>query len=194
MSPTSPTYSPAQIERLTGLPMNTLRAWERRYGVPKPERGPGGHRLYSEGDLQTLLWLQRQLTAGLTIGHAIAGLRAQQPEGPSQRPDGLVEEFLAACRQLDERRVEKVLSDALALHPIERVCMEELAPAMQRVGVCWERGEISVTVEHFASSQLLGQLYAILRTIPAPPQRPLLYVATPEGERHALPALMLTVL
>ena len=80
----APYYSPAQIERMTQIPMNTLRAWERRYGVPKPGRGPGGHRMYSESDVQTLLWLQKQLAAGIPIGHAIAGMKAHQPEGPRQ--------------------------------------------------------------------------------------------------------------
>lgn len=187
-------HSPAQIERLTGIPMNTLRAWERRYGVPKPERGPGGHRMYSEADLQTLLWLQKQLGAGVPIGHAIAGMRANQPSGPSQRPDGLVTEILDACEVLDERRVEKALSDALAIHTVERVCMQVIVPVLQAIGDRWEAGDLPVTVEHFASSQLQGQLHALLRTLPIPPRRPLIFVTTPESELHAMPALLLTVL
>jgi methanogenic corrinoid protein MtbC1 len=187
-------YSPAQIERLTGIPMNTLRAWERRYGVPKPGRGPGGHRMYNEGDVQTLLWLQKQLASGVPIGHAIAGMRAHQPEGPSQQPDSLVAEILAATQALDERRLDKVLSDALAIHTVERVCLQVIVPALTAIGEGWARGEISVTAEHFASSQIQAQLYALLRTLPAPPHRPLLYVATPETELHAMSALMLTVL
>lgn len=189
-----PFYSPAQIERLTGIPMNTLRAWERRYGTPKPSRGPGGHRMYSESDLQTLLWLQKQLAAGIPIGHAIAGMRAQQPEGPSQAPLALVQELVEAGLALDERRVDKILSDAQAIHPVERVCLEVITPAMHAIGDLWARGEVPVTVEHFVSSQVMAHLYALLRTMPSPAHRPLLFVASTEGELHALPALILTVM
>jgi DNA-binding transcriptional MerR regulator/methylmalonyl-CoA mutase cobalamin-binding subunit len=190
----TPYYSPAQIERLTQIPMNTLRAWERRYGVPKPNRGPGGHRMYSESDVQTLLWLQKQLAAGIPIGHAIAGMKSHQPEGPRQSPEALAEELVLAGRALDERRFDKILSDATALHPVERVCLEIIAPALQRVGELWETGEVSVTVEHFISSQCQAHLYAMMRTLPLPAARPLLFVASTESELHSIPALLLTVL
>jgi DNA-binding transcriptional MerR regulator/methylmalonyl-CoA mutase cobalamin-binding subunit len=190
----TPYYSPAQIERLTQIPMNTLRAWERRYGVPKPNRGPGGHRMYSDSDVQTLLWLQKQLAAGIPIGIAIAGMKSHQPEGPRQSPNALAEELVEAGRALDERRFDKILSDASALHPIERVCLEIIAPALQRVGALWLDGAVSVTVEHFISSQCQAHLYAMMRTLPLPAARPLLFVASTERELHSIPALMLTVL
>lgn len=187
-------YAPADIERLTGIPMNTLRAWERRYGVPKPQRGAGGHRIYSEADLQMLQWLRKQLNAGVTIGHAIATMRAQAPASANMHPEALVSGFIEACLDFDERRAEKILSDAFSVHTLERVCAQVITPALHEVGRAWADGRCGIAAEHFTSALLQAQLYALLRTSPAAPHRPLVFVASAPGEHHALAALMLTVL
>ena len=41
------------VVQQTGIKPDTLRAWERRYGLPTPERSSGGHRLYSQDDVDT---------------------------------------------------------------------------------------------------------------------------------------------
>ncbi len=41
----------ALVQRLTGVGVHTLRAWERRYGVPRPARTEGGQRLYTVDDV-----------------------------------------------------------------------------------------------------------------------------------------------
>jgi hypothetical protein len=37
------------LSRATGIPVETLRTWEARYGFPIPERKRSGHRVYSGG-------------------------------------------------------------------------------------------------------------------------------------------------
>ena len=53
----NPTFNLKAVVNETGLKPDTLRAWERRYGLPKPHRTPGGHRLYSQRDIDMLKWL-----------------------------------------------------------------------------------------------------------------------------------------
>jgi len=65
-----PVYNIKAVARLVNLLPVTLRAWERRYGLPSPLRGDQGYRLYSEYDLRTLRWLINQVEAGLSIGRA----------------------------------------------------------------------------------------------------------------------------
>ena len=48
-------YSIGEFARLSGITATTLRAWQRRYGLLKPERTDGGHRLYSDEDVQQAL-------------------------------------------------------------------------------------------------------------------------------------------
>ncbi|EMJ5853212.1 TPA: MerR family transcriptional regulator, partial [Klebsiella aerogenes] len=45
-------YSIGEFSRLCGINATTLRAWQRRYGLLKPERTDGGHRLYNDDDVQ----------------------------------------------------------------------------------------------------------------------------------------------
>ena len=52
------------------IPSATLRTWEERYGLPIPERSPGGHRLYSRDQVDQLRFVKAQLTAGATPADA----------------------------------------------------------------------------------------------------------------------------
>ena len=55
-------YTIKQAAARTGVPVELLRAWERRYGIVEPERTASGYRLYGGEDLRRLLSI-RQLTA-----------------------------------------------------------------------------------------------------------------------------------
>lgn len=52
---TEPVYNVKAMVQRTGIPADTVRAWERRYGVPRPHRTPGGQRAYSERDIATIV-------------------------------------------------------------------------------------------------------------------------------------------
>lgn len=71
MSDKTPTYNLKAVVRETGLKPDTLRAWERRYGVPAPQRTDSGHRLYSQHDIDTLRWLLARQTEGMSISRAV---------------------------------------------------------------------------------------------------------------------------
>lgn len=71
MSDKTPTYNLKAVVRETGLKPDTLRAWERRYGVPAPQRTDSGHRLYSQHDIDTLKWLLVRQNEGMSISRAV---------------------------------------------------------------------------------------------------------------------------
>lgn len=77
----APMYNLKAVVRETGLKPDTLRAWERRYGLPEPRRTPSGHRLYSERDISILKWLISRQQEGLSISRAIALWHQLQEEG-----------------------------------------------------------------------------------------------------------------
>ena len=52
-------YSIRVTSRLTSIQLDTLRMWERRYGFPRPERTPGGSRVYTGADVDALTLIQR---------------------------------------------------------------------------------------------------------------------------------------
>ena len=67
---TAPLLNIAAISRRTGVAPDTLRKWESRYGVLRPERTAGGQRRYSEHDVQRVEWLRDRLRDGWRIGEA----------------------------------------------------------------------------------------------------------------------------
>lgn len=72
-----PRYKIGAVSRLTGVPTDTLRVWERRYEVVEPQRSDGGSRLYSEEDVTRLSVIKRLVSSGDAIG-AVANLSLDQ--------------------------------------------------------------------------------------------------------------------
>jgi MerR family transcriptional regulator, light-induced transcriptional regulator len=68
---TTPTYNLKVVIQETGIKPDTLRAWERRYGLPQPGRTSGGHRLYSQRDIEMVKWLLSRQEEGLSISRAV---------------------------------------------------------------------------------------------------------------------------
>jgi MerR family transcriptional regulator, light-induced transcriptional regulator len=68
-----------QVSARTGIPVAGLRNWERRYGLPRPERSPGGQRRYRESDCAVLTEVIRGRERGLSLPAAIARATATTP-------------------------------------------------------------------------------------------------------------------
>jgi DNA-binding transcriptional MerR regulator len=68
-----PAYRSGIAARLAGIPVETLRVWERRYQIVGPRLSPRGHRLYSAEDVGRLTLIRQLVDLGSPIG-AVAGL------------------------------------------------------------------------------------------------------------------------
>ena len=76
-----PTFNLKAVVRETGLKPDTIRAWERRYGVPKPRRTLGGHRMYSQHDIELLKWMNARQHEGLSISRIVDLWKSLEAEG-----------------------------------------------------------------------------------------------------------------
>lgn len=101
---------------------STLRAWEQRFGFPRPGRSPGGHRLYRHADIAAL---RDALEQGLSISSAISRVR----QGDTVDADALVGPLCA----IDPERAAAVVEGALALRSLERTVEQVLLPALERI-------------------------------------------------------------
>lgn len=209
-----PLYQVGIVAQIVGLAPATLRAWERRYGVPGPGRGEQGYRLYSDADVRTLRWLKAQIDSGLTIGRAAAlltELRSQGRDpattgsglrpvevlgavpGPALLLGDLARQLGQAVRRLDERGVVQCFQTAYGFYAFEDVMAQMIEPVLVEIGHDWAAGHLPVAVEHFASQQFLRQLWAML-TAAGPAWRPGVIVAgCAPGERHEIGLLMVVV-
>ncbi|MCC7370860.1 MAG: B12-binding domain-containing protein [Chloroflexi bacterium] len=199
-----PTYNTAAVEQRTGLRPATFRAWERRYGFPKPRRLPGNQRLYSDQDIAAIRWLQRRTDEGLSISHAIRllqerlreGLIPTQPpaDGPAGRPPAaLAEDLGRTLIAFDSNSAERILNEAFAMYRVEDVCMDVIAPMLVEVGERWHRGEVSVATEHFATSFARRKLFSLINAYETGYGRSLIFTACAPEEWHEVGALMVSL-
>ena len=96
------------VAAVAGMSVSALRAWEERYGVLRPQRTEGGHRIYGEDDLRRVLAVQALVADGATVASAaarVAHVPGRSPASPPPVPAGPFTEetmraALAAARTL----------------------------------------------------------------------------------------------
>src|SRR5437588_2537185 len=71
-----------ELGRRVGVSEHVLRAWERRYGLLRPVRTPGGYRLYSDADERRIRRMQAHLAAGLSAAEAARVALNEERPGP----------------------------------------------------------------------------------------------------------------
>jgi MerR family transcriptional regulator, light-induced transcriptional regulator len=182
------------VAQRTGVSEVTLRAWERRYGVLDPARSPGGQRLYSDADVARVLRMRSFIDRGLRAGQAARMALSGDGERAEQVSDdaatGFCAQILAAATRFDEPALHDVLDEALDRFSLLAVLERVMLPSLRTLGERWERGEIGIAVEHFASNAVRGRLLAIAGNWGAG-AGPLVIAACAPGEEHDLPLLIL---
>jgi methanogenic corrinoid protein MtbC1 len=211
-----PLFNLKAVVQQTGLKPDTLRAWERRYNLPTPQRSRGGHRLYSQRDIDTIHWLVARQREGLSISRAVelweqitlqgrdpletpapgarAGYPSALPGASGESLDQLREGWIGACLAFDEARAEQTLSQAFALYAPETVATELLQKAMSEIGKGWYEGSVTVQQEHFCSALAIRRLEALVMAAPPPVQPGRILAACPPEESHVFGLLLITFL
>lgn len=203
-----PVYNIGIVARMTGVPENTLRMWERRYHFPTSTRTDGGHRLYSPQQVARVRWVKQRIDAGMQTRNAIQALEHSEAAGvfpdwsleiASSAPspasgetirDRLFEALIAA----DRHRAEMVIGDALTIHSLEHLVLSVIAPTFTAIGQAWEENRISIATEHFATNYLRQKLLMWMQTAPPEyPVRPVVLACAP-GELHEGGLLILGLL
>ncbi|MGB8213213.1 MAG: B12-binding domain-containing protein [Anaerolineales bacterium] len=198
------------VTRMTGIPIATLHAWERRYGFPHSSaRTLGGHRLYSEKDVTLLRSVKAQIEQGITARQAVTAVQKMDIEGrlPLEHPiqayrsveplpasPARGEQLAEALFQHDLRRADQVMSDMLAFSSPEEIILNVISPVLAELGEAWADGRITVTDEHLASNYLRQRL--LMWMVSGPPAyttSPIVLACAP-GEWHEGSLLMLGVL
>lgn len=175
-----------ELSRRSGVSPDLLRAWERRYGLLNPTRSPGGLRLYSESDLHRVLAMQKQLAAGLAAAEAATAATTQVTERQASADTvNAREELDAALLAFDDARAHAAFDALVAGFSLDTILGEVVLPYLHDLGDRWQRGEISVAQEHFASSLLRGRLLGLARGW-GRGLGPRIVLACAPGEQHDL--------
>jgi methanogenic corrinoid protein MtbC1 len=182
----------AAVARRTGIGADTLRKWERRYGVLRPSRTSGGQRRYDERDVARVEWLRDRLAEGFRIGEAAALLETDQANAESSAA-GLRDAIVAAVADTDTRRLVALVEQSFTLYDVETAIEEIVAPALRLVGDRWEAGADCIAEERLLSEVVLARLRTLLGDRRAAVRGTVVLACAP-GERHELGLLALAVL
>lgn len=214
----NPAFNLKVVLQETNIAADTLRAWERRYGLPMPQRTAGGHRLYSQYDIETIKWLLARQYEGLSISRAVDLWNEHNASGvdplagfspstftsvqatpaiyisPDTNLDSLRAQWIEACMKFSEANSEQVLNQAFSMFPVESVCMEIMQKGMVEIGSLWYENGASVQQEHFASGLAMRRLDLLLSASPAPTRNQTVLIGCPPNEWHTFTTLLLALL
>ena len=194
------TYPIRAVSRLTGISVDLLRVWERRYRAVEPARSGRG-RVYSDADVCRLGKLRRLVDSGYSIGH-IAGLSDAELEllgekHHAARADAGRDAFAGArtvsadlskltraVEQYDAFGLDRELGRLAALLPAKELAREVVQPLMCWIGEQWERGSLGIAQEHLASMALRNLIGSLVRMPVRSSRDTVVLFATPSGQHH----------
>lgn len=143
----------SHVSRMVGIPVPTIRSWERRYGFPAPPRTDGHHRRYTQDEIGQLRWLLDEITRGYAAGEAVEVIR-ERMSGLEPVRERYLDPFIDAARALDPMGIRRVLDAAAEELGVERALHAVALPAMREVGRRWRTGSCDIGTEHFATAML----------------------------------------
>jgi DNA-binding transcriptional MerR regulator len=177
------------FSRRVGVSVDLLRAWERRYGVPRPLRTGSGVRLYGARDERLVRVMRRALAAGVPAAEAARLAAHGNGESPQAESggelDALRNRLRDALADLDDACAQDVLDRLFGAFSLDTALSEVILPYLEDLGERWECHEIGVGDEHFASNLIHGRLLSLARKWDEG-RGPRALLACPPGEQHTI--------
>jgi DNA-binding transcriptional MerR regulator len=189
-------YSIKDLEQLSGIKAHTIRIWEQRYGVLKPQRTETNIRRYDDIELKLLLNLSQLIRHGGKISK-LSRLSENElsreleviSEGTITPDDYYsihIDKLIIAMVDFCERKFEKVISVTTIKFGFDATMRNVILPFLRKVGLMWQTGEINVAQEHFVSNLIRRKIIVAIDGLLIP-ERDLRYILfLPEGEFHEL--------
>ena len=193
-------YSISDLEQLSGIKAHTIRMWEQRHGILRPERTATNIRTYSDADLRRLLTVAALCGEGRRIsqiaklsetelGQALLAGAADAHDYNSQ-----VNALLVALLAFDELRLHELLNGAAHRLGFEEMMMYVAYPLLQRIGLMWLAGTLNPAQEHLLAHLLRQKMLAATEALPpVPTTAPRWLLFLPEGELHEIALLFMNL-
>lgn len=125
-------YSIGEFARLCGITATTLRAWQRRYGLLKPLRTDGGHRLYSDDDVQQALKILDWVKKGVPVSQ-VKPLLARPGARRTNNWLTLQESMLQRLKEAKIESLRQLIYDSGRESPRPELVTEVLRPLRSQV-------------------------------------------------------------
>lgn len=173
----------AGVSERLGVPVPTIRSWERRYGFPAPRRTRGRHRRYDEREIEGLRDLRDLITRGIPPSEAARRLRSS---GGGRAGEALADGLVRAVLVFDGGAVESSLDRAAAERGVDEAIRSGLLPAMREIGARWKAGSCDIGNEHFATEVVRAWLSRRATSFPVSTRRPPVVLACGPKDLHTI--------
>ena len=199
LNPFKPTFSIKDLEQFSGTKAHTIRIWEKRYGLLKPNRSDTNIRSYDVEELKVLLnvaYLNKKgrkisKIAALSREELAAQVKALAIEG--QEHMEAIHSLKLAMLGFDEALFSAITNRFEEAHDFRTLVLDIFVPLLQEIGFLWATNSICPAHEHFVSSLIRRRLESAINAVPLNEEdngtTDVLYL--PENELHELALLFM---
>lgn len=190
-------FSIKDLEKLSGIKAHTLRIWEQRYGILKPERTDTNIRWYCNTELKQLL----NITLLYEHGFKISKIACLKNNDVISEVNKIIDAQFSVCDQirglmlsmveLDEERFDKIISNNILHNGFQNTVEKIVYPFLHKIGIMWQTGSINPAQEHFISNLIRQKLITAIdgQVTPQNKNSKKFVLFLPEGELHELSLL-----
>ncbi|MDX1314129.1 MAG: MerR family transcriptional regulator [Eudoraea sp.] len=191
-------YSIRELEKLSGIKAHTIRIWEKRYSLIEPHRTKTNIRYYTDEDLKKILNVAVLNRHGIKISN-IAKLNDLELKeeiirvsGASHSSDTIVDSMVMSMIDLDEYKLEALISKSINKKGFRATVKEVLYPFLDKVGILWQSGDVYPAQEHFVSFLIRQKIIAATDSLNQTfnPHSKKFLLLLPEGEWHEMALLI----
>jgi DNA-binding transcriptional MerR regulator len=189
------------LQNLSGIKAHTIRIWEQRYGIIKPQRTQTNIRYYSNDELKKILNIALLNRYGYKISHinkmgdaeirdkiiSLSNLHAQQ--------ERVVNDLIQHMVDMKIDRFEETLDTFISHRGFDKAITQIIFPFLERIGILWMTNHINPAQEHLVTNIIRQKLIAGIETVFTHINSSKLVVLfLPEGEHHELGLLYICYL
>ncbi len=181
------------LETLSGIKAHTIRIWEQRYALLKPQRTDTNIRYYSNDELKNLLNIALLNKYGYKISHITNMTPAQVKEkilmlsNSEAQLERVITELIQHMVDMDMDTFENILNKYIALKGIERTITQVIFPYLDRIGILWQTDHINPAQEHLVTNIIRQKIIVgIENVVPFLGSQKSVLLFLPESEHHEL--------
>jgi len=193
-------FTITDMENISGIKAHTIRIWEKRYNLFRPERVARNIRHYDINQLQKLLNVAMLYQQGWKISK-IASLSEEEIISQTkifinqeENIGSINNEMKLAMYKFDANLFEQNYQRVIKRKSFSKVYQEIFAPLLHFTGLLWQTHSINPAHEHFISNLILQKIVlqiSLLKNINPIAGKPTFVLFLPEEEMHEISLLYL---
>ncbi len=190
-------YSIKDLENLTGIKAHTIRMWEQRYELIKPNRTDSNIRLYGADELKFMLNIALLNNNGYKISKIAQMTSAEVNERvletikKNSNYEDQINALTVSMIDMAEDQFEQIMSANILQYGFEKTMVNVIYPFLNRIGTLWSANSINPAQEHFITNLIRQKIIVAIDGYFEPnrinPKKFMLFL--PEGELHEISLL-----